>query len=72
MQPVNANVTDIHDNEESPLHILLSTHSVSGGEGGVGGEGEEGPSTLAILITEDPTLYIYTIYHIHMIYMIYG
>ena len=27
-QRVNANVTDIHDNEESPQHILLSTHSV--------------------------------------------
>jgi len=26
-QRVNANVTDIHDNEESPLYILLSTHS---------------------------------------------
>jgi len=24
---VNANVTDIYDNERSPLHILLSTHS---------------------------------------------
>ena len=25
MQRVNANVTDIHDNEESPLRILLSS-----------------------------------------------
>ena len=27
-QQVNANVTDMYDNEESPLHILLSTHSM--------------------------------------------